>query len=246
MRTRSYIAQSASLTLHGVGVLALLFLMNRAAAGVDPAVEPADTRHLVYLASPGMGGGGGGNKTSAPRVAVKIPVARPATVVPVAVAAPMDPLPSISAPVVTDAASVLTASGVDGRVNVPFGGGGDGKGIGPGKGDGLGDADGDGTGFDGGRAGEGGVSWPQRFREVKPQYTPGAMQRKIQGSVALEAVVGIDGKILSVRVTRSLDAIFGLDEAAKQAVYATGLTPCRKAGKPVICVAPFELRFTLR
>ena len=72
------------------------------------------------------------------------------------------------------------------------------------------------------------------------------MQRKIQGAVALEAVVGIDGKILSVRVTRSLDAIFGLDEAARQAVFATGLTPCKKNGKPVVCVVPFELQFTLR
>lgn len=245
MGTRNYVAQSASLTLHAFGLLALLFVMNRAAAGVDPTVQPADNKHLVYVASPGIDGGGGGHKAPAPPVEMQIPVARPATVVPVAVVAPIDPLPSITAPVLTNAATVLTATGVTlGATPVPNGGGGNGHGIGPGDGDGPGP--GDGTGVGTGRAGEGGISWPQRFREVKPQYTAAAMQRKIQGSVALEAVVGIDGKILSVRVTRSLDAIFGLDEAARQAVFATGLTPCRKAGQPVVCKVPFELQFTLR
>ena len=244
MKTRSYVAQTASLTLHGLGLLALLLVMNRAAAGVDPNVQPADTKHMVYVASPGMGGGGGGHKAPAPRVAVEIPAARPATIVPVAVAAPIDPLPSIAAPVVTNAASILTASGVDGSVRVPFGGGGDGNGIGKGKGDGLGD--GEGTGVDGGQAGEGGISWPVRIREVKPQYTAQAMQMKIQGSVLMQASLDETGKIVRVRVIRSLDSRYGLDEAARQAVFATPMKPCLKAGKPVACVAPFELFFTLR
>jgi periplasmic protein TonB len=244
MRTRNYLAQSASLALHALGLLALLFLMNRAAAGVDPAVQPLDSKHLVYVASPGLGGGGGGSKTPAPRVEAEISAARPVPAVPVAVASPIDPLPSVNAPVVTNAASILTASGVDGRVNVPFGGGGNGNGIGPGKGDGAGP--GDGTGFDGGKAGEGGISWPERIREVKPQYTADAMRLKIQGSVLIQAVLGVDGKILDARVVRSLDAIYGLDQAALKAVLATPMRPCKKAGQAVVCVVPFELQFTLR
>ena len=244
MRTRSYLAQSASIALHAAGLLVLLFLMHRAAAGVDPLMQPLDNKHLVYVASPGVGGGGGGNKASAPRVEAEIPAARPTAIVPVAVAAPIDPPPSITAPVVTNAASILTASGIDGSVRVPFGGGGDGKGIGPGRGEGVGP--GDGTGVGDGRAGECGVSWPDRIREVKPQYTAAAMQRKIQGSVLLEAVIDPSGKIVSVRVVRSLDPIFGLDEAARQAVFATPMKPCKKNGIPVTCVAPFELQFTIR
>lgn len=244
MRTRNYLAQSASLALHGIGLLALLLLMNRAAAGVDPAIQPNDTKHLVYVASPGIGDGGGGHPTPAPRVAIEIPASRPVTVVPVAAVTPLDPPPMISAPVVTNAASVLTASGVDGTVPVPFGGGGPGNGIGPGRGDGVGP--GEGTGVDGGPAGEGGISWPERIREVKPQYTPQAMQMKIQGSVLLQASLDATGKIVRVRVIRSLDARYGLDEAARQAVLATPMRPCTKSGKPVACVVPFELQFTLR
>jgi hypothetical protein len=45
---------------------------------------------------------------------------------------------------------------------------------------------------------------------------------------------------------RSLDPIYGLDQAALKADLATLMTPCRKAGKPVACVVPFELQFTLR
>lgn len=244
MGTRNYIAQSASLTLHGIGLLALLLLMNRAAAGVDPNVQPVDNKHMVYVASPGMSGGGGGNKAPAPRVAVEIPESRPRSIVPVAVAAPIDPLPSIAAPVVTNAASMLNASGVDSSVRVPFGGGGDGNGIGKGKGDRLGD--GDETGVGGGPAGEGGISWPVRIREVKPQYTPQAMQMKIQGSVLMQATLDETGKIVRVRVIRSLDSRYGLDEAARQAVFATPMKPCMMAGKPVACTVPFELAFTLR
>jgi protein TonB len=244
MKTRSYVAQTTSLALHGAGLLLLLFLMNRAAAGVDPSLRPVDTKHLVYVAAPGASGGGGGNRTAAPRVDVEIPAARPASVVPVAVIAPIDPLPAISAPVVTNATSMLTASAVDGSVRVPFGGGGDGNGIGPGKGDGLGP--GDGTGVDGGRAGEGGISWPVRLMEVRPKYTAQAMQMKITGSVLMDATIDTTGKIIAVRVTRSLDSRYGLDEAARQAVFATPMKPCKKNGVPVVCIAPFELQFTLR
>lgn len=245
MRARNYIAQTTSLMLHAIGALALLLLMNRAATGVVPADEQVDSKRLVYVASPGPGGGGGGNRTPAPPVAIEIPAARPASVVPVAVAAPIDPLPSISAPVITNASSVLTASGVTlGAMPVPFGGGGAGKGIGPGEGPGLGPGEGPGVG--GGRAGEGGISWPDRIREVKPQYTAAAMQMKIQGSVLIDAVIGIDGKIVRARVVRSLDSRYGLDQAAIKAVLDTQMKPCRKDGKPVVCVAPFELQFSLR
>lgn len=245
MRTRSYVAQSTSICLHAISLLALLFVMNRAAAGVDPSVRPIDTKHLVYVAAPGSGLGGGGSRMAAPRVDIEIPTARPVTVVPVAAVAPVDPMPAINAPVVTNAASMLTASGVDVGVRVPFGGGGDGKGIGTGKGDGLGP--GEATGYGGvGIAGEGGISAPIRIREERPNYTPEAMRAKLQGPVELQAIVDATGRVVDVRVTQSLDRVFGLDEQARQAALRTRFQPCRKDGQPVACRITFVLTFTLR
>ena len=47
-------------------------------------------------------------------------------------------------------------------------------------------------------------------------------------------------------VTRSLDKVFGLDEQARKAVFATPFVPCKKQGTPVACMVIFELQFTLR
>jgi TonB family protein len=243
---RRYLAQSASFALHVLGLIALLFLMNRAAAGVDPSVHPVDNKHLVYIAAPGSsGGGGGGSQLAAPRVDMEIPTSRPVAAVPVAVAQPTDPLPAISAPVVTNAASMLTASGVDGSVRVPFGGGGNGQGIGPGAGDGVGP--GNATGFGGvGIAGEGGISAPIRIHEERPSYTPEAMRVKLQGPVEIQAIVDATGRVIEARVTQSLDRVFGLDEQARQAALRTLFQPCRKDGRPISCRITFVLTFTLR
>lgn len=246
MANRSVVAQGVSLALHLALAAVLLVVLNRAAQGFDPALEPAPDSHIVYVASPGDGGGGGGYKAPAPPVLAEIPPPRPMAVVPTASIAPVDPVPSISAPVMTDPSAILRASGVDvGAVAVPRGGGGDGDGIGPGKGDGLGPGDATGVG-DAGRAGTGGISWPVRTYEAKPQYTAPAMQMRIQGAVQIEAIIGPTGKVLSARVTRSLDARYGLDAAAIQAVMESKFLPCKKNGQPVACVVPFELQFTLR
>ncbi|MEI6245408.1 MAG: energy transducer TonB, partial [Acidobacteriota bacterium] len=77
-------------------------------------------------------------------------------------------------------------------------------------------------------------------------YTPEAMRAKIQGTVELEAIIGPDGKVTEARVSRSLDKVFGLDEQARKAVFATPFIPCKKAGVPVACLVVFELQFTLR
>jgi TonB family protein len=71
-----------------------------------------------------------------------------------------------------------------------------------------------------------GISPPSLIRQVEPKYTQDAMRARIQGDVELEAVVNADGKVGDVRVTRSLDNRFGLDEnavlAAKQWLFTPG------------------------
>jgi TonB family protein len=65
-----------------------------------------------------------------------------------------------------------------------------------------------------------GVGPPVLIKEVKPNYTAQAMGAKLQGAVEMEAVVLSDGSVdpASLRITRSLGSIFGLDQQAIIAV----------------------------
>jgi TonB family protein len=91
-----------------------------------------------------------------------------------------------------------------------------------------------------------GVTLPRVVKEVKPQYTARAMQKKIQGSVWLSCVVSPGGKIVEVKVTKSLDDEFGLDQEAIRAASQWEFEPGRKDGKPVAVRVTIELTFTLR
>jgi TonB family protein len=127
----------------------------------------------------------------------------------------------------------------------PGGGGGNGTGIGPGSGSGLGPGSGGGTGggvYDVGN----GVTEPKLIREVKPQYTADAMRAKVQGEVELEAVVNPDGSVDRIRVTRSLDRTFGLDQKAIEAVRQWRFMPGMRQGQPVAVRVSVVLDFTLR
>lgn len=91
-----------------------------------------------------------------------------------------------------------------------------------------------------------GVTLPTVVREVKPRYTPEAMQKKIQGSIWLEIVVLETGDVGEVTITRSLDAEYGLDRQAVAAAKQWKFKPGTKDGKPVAVVVTLELMFTLR
>ena len=245
--TRTLKAQGTSFLVHGVVAALLVWGFVKGQQIVEDVKQDRMKFDIVYLQSPGPGGGGGGSPQPAPPKKVELPTPKAVPPPPVvSVPTPtIPPPPSINAPVMTAPTALLSASGVTGTVDVPVGGGGSGGGIGSGKGNGLGD--GTGGGFGGGAYKPGaGIENPQRIREVKPQYTPEAMRAKIQGTVELEAVVGPDGKVTDVRVIRSLDRVFGLDEQAKKAVLATPFIPGKKDGKPVAVLVVFELAFTLR
>ena len=97
------------------------------------------------------------------------------------------------------------------------------------------------------RPGQGdGVTLPTVVREVKPKYTPEAMERKIQGSVWLETVVLETGDVGDVKVTRSLDPEYGLDREAVAAAKQWKFKPGTKDGKPVAVWVTIELTFTLK
>ena len=120
-----------------------------------------------------------------------------------------------------------------------------GQGIGSGQGAGLGPGFGGGTGGGGFRTGAG-ITLPTPLREARPAYTADAMRAKVQGSVWLECIVMPDGSVGEVKVTRSLDPIFGLDQEAIKAAKMWRFRPGMRQGEPVPVIITIELTFTLR
>ena len=85
---------------------------------------------------------------------------------------------------------------------------------------------------------------PRVVREIKPEYTTEAMSARVEGVVKLEALVGADGEVGPVRVSRSLDP--GLDLNAVAAMRGWKFTPGTMNGVPVPVVVEVEMEFTLK
>jgi TonB family protein len=89
-----------------------------------------------------------------------------------------------------------------------------------------------------------GITPPALVRQVEPKYTTQAMRAKISGDVELEAVVNADGTVGDVRVVRSLDAIYGLDENAIRAARQWQFTPGHdRDGRAVPVIVTLILTF---
>lgn len=91
-----------------------------------------------------------------------------------------------------------------------------------------------------------GVTMPVVVYEVKPKYTPEAREAKIQGTVLLEAVVLETGAVGEVKIVRSLDSVYGLDDEAVKAMKQWRFKPGTKDGKPVAVRVEVEMSFTLK
>jgi periplasmic protein TonB len=72
------------------------------------------------------------------------------------------------------------------------------------------------------------------------------MRARIQGIVVLECVVETDGTVGEVKVLKSLDATYGLDDEAVKATRQWHFKPGMRKGKPVPVAVALELTFTLR
>jgi len=95
------------------------------------------------------------------------------------------------------------------------------------------------------KAGKDGVTNPQLTREVHPTYTKSAMERKVQGSMEVVAIVKTDGTVAEdVRVTKSLDD--ELDQQGIIAVRQWTFKPGTKDGHPVDVEVNIELTFKLK
>jgi TonB family protein len=262
---RSAGALAVSLGIHGaMFALAVWVAMH-------PSVVPMTTQafddlsdRIVWLDVPGPGGGGGGGGNQSPEPVKKVelkgkekitvPVEKPPAMEQPKEKPPQDPVQNLTIPAQTLASADLAQAGAmegiptSDSLGLGRGGGagtGTGTGIGPGRGSGLGDGWGGGTGGGAYRPGNG-VETPRLIREVKPQYTAQAMRAKIQGEVLLECIVQPDGTVGNIRVVRSLDSAFGLDQEAIKAARQWKFAPGTKQGEPVPVLVTIAIAFTLR
>ena len=243
-------ALAASLVLHGAGLALVLFMMTMMPAAVIETVPARELYNLVFLQSPGPGGGGGGGGDSTPLPPRTMEM--PATPPKVPAIEPVNPPPSVMAPIQT--ASLLPTPGVvSGLAAAPSagpgvgGGGGAGQGTGAGPGDGPGVGPGKNGGIGGGPMGPGsGAEPPTLLRGVDPKYTPAAMQAKIQGTVELEVLVSPTGAVSDVRVSKSLDRSHGLDAQAVATARQWLFRPARFKGQAVAYFVVILMEFNLR
>jgi protein TonB len=71
------------------------------------------------------------------------------------------------------------------------------------------------------------------------------MRQKIQGTVELEVVIAADGTVDHARVTKSLDAVHGLDESALSAIRQWRFEPAVLNGQPIAVWSPIVMTFRL-
>jgi protein TonB len=253
---KSKVGAGTSVITHLAAIGVLLLIVRLAPQALPPEITDAlNIDMAVFLPTPGPGGGGGGGgdkKPEPPRKAQvemkKDPVSVPAPKQPDPVPDLKDPPPiEINIPFKPMSEAEMTLPGVLSPSAPTTGGAGAGPGTGAGSGTGSGLGPGYGGGFGGGAFRPGaGVTLPSVIREVRPAYTADAMRAKVQGSVWLECIVMPDGSVGDVKVTRSLDPIFGLDQEAIKAAKMWRFRPGMRQGSPVPVIITIELTFTLR
>lgn len=90
-----------------------------------------------------------------------------------------------------------------------------------------------------------GVKNPILLQEEKPKYTEAGLKARIQGVAEVEAIVLANGLVGDVRIHRSLDKTFGLDQEALAAAKKWRFRPAEVDGKPVAFRVIIQLEFSL-
>lgn len=91
-----------------------------------------------------------------------------------------------------------------------------------------------------------GVSLPKVIRQAQADYTNEARDQRIEGTVVMDIVVVADGSVGDVKITRSLDSVYGLDASAIKAMKQWRFEPGKKDGKPVAVGVFVEMTFSLK
>ncbi len=264
-------SQAIAFALHGLVLLAVLGLPIWW-SGVVPSTQaknkqldvmPLDISPYIAKLPAGAnkagGGGGGGDRSQLPPTKGKAPKFQWTQFTPpsATIKNPNPKLamdPSLLGPPdlkVTNPALNNMGDPLAATVNFsggPGGGGGIGTGeyggIGSGSGGGLGPGEGGGTGGGMFRAGVNGVGKPACIYCPDPEYSDEARKAKYQGTVVLDVIVTVDGRVLDPRVVKGPG--LGLEEKALAAVRNWKLRPAMGPnGKPVACRVTIEVGFRL-
>jgi periplasmic protein TonB len=262
---RSAGALGVSLLIHlALFGLAIFVTLHPSVIADSSFLHDTLNKDIVWLnvPGPGGGGGGGGNKSPEPvqmaelkgKDKITVPVEKPPELETPKDKPPEEAIQDLNIPAETlEAANRTLAGQIEGIPNsaslgLGTGGGagvGTGTGIGSGQGSGLGPGFGGGTGGGAYRPGNG-VDSPIPVSQPKPQYTAQAMRAKVQGTVLLECIVLPDGNVGQIRVLRSLDPTFGLDQEAIKAARSWKFKPGMRRGEAVAVLVTIEMAFTLR
>ena len=84
---------------------------------------------------------------------------------------------------------------------------------------------------------------PAVTHRVEPEYTKEASDAKLQGTVILATVVGIDGLPSEIKVVKGIGK--GLDEKAVECLRKWHFKPATRDGEPVRVNATVEINFRL-
>ncbi len=233
-------AFGVSVAVHAAVIAALLLVVSHRREQPAPAVTRLEPLKLVWIPDPrpaSRGGGGAPPKPTppppVPAPAVAAPPPKPVVVTEPETVAP-EPEPT---PVAAPAPAVATIGDATGPQTT---------GLGDKPGSGIGDKAGPGSG-DGDVYGVGnGVSAPVPLRRPPPAYTAEAMRARLQGVVVLHCVVRPDGKCSDIRVMKSLDMMFGLDQQAVASAREWVFRPGMRMGQPVPVLVTLEIGFTIR
>ena len=250
---------STALFAHGALILTLLFLtlLPRIEPGEDPILPHGETI-VIVTESPRLGndplGGGRSHTERHPKSAAS---ERDLASVQPHVVPEIAPPPAI--PPASEPPEDKERLPVDASEPATEGAAPDGNGTGPGSGEGPGEGEegvpwgkrnGRGTGPGGEEFDpnvpliiDGSIEEPVPLLRVQPEYPEMARRAHIEGVVVLQAVIGTDGRVESVR---SLASVPLLEEAAVKAVRQWRYLPARQRGHPVKVYYTIRVEFTLR
>jgi protein TonB len=245
-----------------LGALALLGLRSAPARHVGTESRQVQ---LIWLneprPGPGRGGGGGGDRMPEPPRRAELP-GKEIRTVPTAkprasdsmkpevepepvqqLVAPFTPM-ALGTEVLPGAMDAVPASASQGPGSDRGAGTGIGPGDGPGRGPGFGKGRDGGTGGDSFQPGD--VTMPVEIHKGSPQYTPEAMRARAQGAITVECLVQTTGVCANIRVKRSFNPTFGLDQEAIKAAAQWRFRPGMRRGEPVPVLVTIEIAFTPR
>jgi TonB family protein len=95
------------------------------------------------------------------------------------------------------------------------------------------------------RVSDPGAVLPRLQHDQTPSYTREAMRAHIQGVVVLEGLVDTDGVLKDVKVVRSLDQTFGLDQQAIKVLQQWRFTAGLRDGVAVPMLVEIQMSFKM-